>query len=72
MKYFKKNNFKLLDIFTKMAPVKDIRMVKNKNTGQMRDFAFIEFYTIDVFIFIFVLISEVNLHFDSFRKLKLF
>jgi RNA recognition motif-containing protein len=31
-----------------MAPVKDIRMVKNKNTGQMRDFAFIEFYTIEV------------------------
>jgi RNA-binding protein 5/10 len=37
----------LLDIFSKIAPVKDIRMVKNKNTGQMRDFAFIEFYTID-------------------------
>jgi len=32
-------------------------MVKNKNTGQMRDFAFIEFYTIDV-CFIFVLILE--------------
>jgi len=38
----------LLDIFGKIAPVKDIRMIKNKNTGQMRDFAFVEFFTIDV------------------------
>ena len=46
--YLLLNLIKLLDIFCRFAPIKDIRMVKNKNTGQMRDFAFIEFYTIEV------------------------
>ena len=35
----------LLDLFEKYAPIKDIRMIKNKMTGQMKDFAFIEFFT---------------------------
>lgn len=35
----------LLDLFNKYAPVKDIRLVKNRNTGNMKDFAFVEFFT---------------------------
>lgn len=35
----------LLDIFESYAPIKDIRMIRNKMTGQMKDFAFIEFFT---------------------------
>lgn len=34
----------LLDIFEEFASIKDIRMIKNKMTGQFKDFAFIEFY----------------------------
>ena len=30
-----------------MAPVKDIRLVPNKVTGGTKDFAFVEFYTIE-------------------------
>ena len=30
------------------APVKDIRMVRNKQTGKYRDFAFIEFFSVEV------------------------
>ncbi len=37
----------MLDLFGKYAPVKDIRMIKNKSTGLMRDFVFVEFFTID-------------------------
>ena len=37
----------LLDIFEKYASVKDIRMIKNRMTGQYKDFAFIEFYSAD-------------------------
>eukprot|EP01016_Furgasonia_blochmanni_P022293 TRINITY_DN2432_c0_g2_i1.p2 TRINITY_DN2432_c0_g2~~TRINITY_DN2432_c0_g2_i1.p2 ORF type:complete len:403 (-),score=63.59 TRINITY_DN2432_c0_g2_i1:1230-2438(-) len=46
------NETELLDAFNQFAPVKDIRMVKNKNTGLMRDFAFVEFYSIDVATFL--------------------
>lgn len=35
----------LLEIFEGMAPVKDIRMIRNKMTGKYKDFAFIEFYS---------------------------
>lgn len=35
----------LLDIFERYAPIKDIRMIKNKITGHMKDFAFIEFFS---------------------------
>jgi RNA-binding protein 5/10 len=41
------NETTLLDIFNKYATVRDIRLVKNKSTGLQRDFAFIEFYTIE-------------------------
>ena len=30
-----------------MAPVKDIRLVPNKVTGGTKDFAFVEFYTME-------------------------
>jgi len=36
----------LLEAFSKYAQVKDIRMIKDKNTGELRDFAFIEFFTL--------------------------
>ena len=35
----------ILDLFQGYGNVKDIRMIKNKMTGQMKDFVFIEFYT---------------------------
>ncbi|KRX09287.1 hypothetical protein PPERSA_05956 [Pseudocohnilembus persalinus] len=37
----------LLDIFQKFSQVKDIRLVKNKTTGAQRDFAFVEFFTVE-------------------------
>ena len=36
----------LLEAFSKFAQVKDIRMIKDKNTGELRDFAFVEFFTL--------------------------
>ena len=36
----------LLEAFSKFAQVKDIRMIRDKNTGELRDFAFIEFFTL--------------------------
>lgn len=35
----------LLDIFEGICPVKDIRMIRNKMTGVLKDFAFVEFFT---------------------------
>jgi RNA recognition motif-containing protein len=35
----------LLDVFEVICSVKDIRMIRNKMTGQLKDFAFIEFFT---------------------------
>ena len=35
----------LLNIFEAFAPIKDIRMIRNKLTGGNKDFAFIEFFT---------------------------
>lgn len=35
----------LLDLFEAFAPIKDIRMIRNKLTGQLKEFAFIEFFT---------------------------
>lgn len=35
----------LLDVFELICSVKDIRMIRNKMTGQLKDFAFIEFFT---------------------------
>jgi RNA-binding protein 5/10 len=35
-----------LDVFGRYAPVKDIRIVRNKHTNEQRDFAFIEFFSI--------------------------
>lgn len=35
----------ILDVFEKLAPIKDIRMIKNKSNGTNKDFAFVEFYT---------------------------
>lgn len=35
----------LLEAFSQYAQVKDIRMIKSKTTGKLRDFAFIEFFT---------------------------
>ena len=37
----------ILDIFQAIAPVKDIRMVPNKLTGGTKDFAFVEFFTME-------------------------
>jgi RNA-binding protein 5/10 len=34
-------------VFQSIAPVKDIRLVPNKMTGGTKDFAFVEFFTID-------------------------
>lgn len=34
-----------MSIFESYCSVKDIRMIKNKMTGQLKDFAFIEFFT---------------------------
>jgi RNA recognition motif-containing protein len=31
----------LLDLFEKFAPIKDIRMIRNKITGGNKDFAFV-------------------------------
>ena len=42
------NLIKLLDIMSRYAPVKDIRIPKYKNTGESKDFAFIEFYSQEV------------------------
>ncbi len=36
----------MLEAFAKYAQVKDIRMIKDKSTGEFRDFAFIEFFTL--------------------------
>jgi len=36
----------LLEAFSKYAQVKDIRMIRDKTTGELRDFAFIEFFTL--------------------------
>lgn len=36
----------LLEAFSKYAQVKDIRMIRDKTTGDLRDFAFIEFFTL--------------------------
>lgn len=36
----------LLEAFSRYAQVKDIRMIRDKNTGNLRDFAFIEFFTL--------------------------
>lgn len=37
----------ILDVFLPLAAVKDIRLVPNKQTGGTKDFAFVEFFTID-------------------------
>jgi RNA-binding protein 5/10 len=37
----------ILEAFSKYAQVKDIRMIKDKNTGELRDFAFVEFFTLE-------------------------
>ena len=34
----------MLDLFEKFAPIKDIRMIRNKMTGGNKDFAFVEFF----------------------------
>jgi RNA-binding protein 5/10 len=44
-KYFGLNQ--LLDIFSQYAQVKDIRMIRDRMTGELKDFAFIEFFTLD-------------------------
>ena len=35
----------LLELFESIAPVRDVRQIKNKMTGRFKDFAFIEFFT---------------------------
>lgn len=35
----------ILEVFEKLAAIKDIRMIKNRSTGDNKDFAFVEFYT---------------------------
>ena len=35
----------LLDLFEAFAPIKDIRMIRNKVTGGNKDFAFVEFFS---------------------------
>lgn len=35
----------LMDIFEKYAPLKDIRMIRNRATGGYKDFAFLEFFS---------------------------
>ncbi len=37
----------LLEGFSKYAQVKDIRMIRNRHTGALRDFAFIEFFSLE-------------------------
>jgi RNA recognition motif-containing protein len=37
----------LLDIFNQIAQVKDIRMIRDRISGEVKDFAFIEFFTLD-------------------------
>ncbi|EGR30144.1 hypothetical protein IMG5_140420 [Ichthyophthirius multifiliis] len=37
----------LIDSFEPYAKIKDVRLVKNKQNGQQRDFAFVEFYTLE-------------------------
>jgi len=31
----------ILEVFEKLAPIKDIRMIKNRTTGDNKDFAFV-------------------------------
>ncbi len=35
----------LLNLFEALAPIKDIRMIRNKITGGNKDFAFVEFFS---------------------------
>jgi RNA-binding protein 5/10 len=37
----------LLDLFSQIAQVKDIRMIRDRISGEIKDFAFIEFFTLD-------------------------
>jgi RNA recognition motif-containing protein len=37
----------LLNIFEGFAPIKDIRMIRNKISGGNKDFAFVEFFSPD-------------------------
>lgn len=35
----------LLELFESIVPVKDVRQIKNKLTGEFKDFAFLEFFS---------------------------
>ena len=37
----------LLEAFSIFAQVKDIRMIKDKISGEVKDFAFVEYFTLD-------------------------
>ena len=37
----------LFNVFSKFGEIKDIRLVKDKITVENKDFAFVEFYTLD-------------------------
>lgn len=45
--YLYKFTHKLLEIFGQYAQVKDIRMISDKISCEPKDFAFVEYYTID-------------------------
>jgi RNA-binding protein 5/10 len=36
-----------LEVFSKFAQVKDIRMIKDRMTYEKRDFAFVEYFTLE-------------------------
>jgi RNA-binding protein 5/10 len=37
----------LLEIFTQYAQVKDIRMIRDRITAELKDFAFVEYFTVE-------------------------
>lgn len=39
--------FKLLEIFSQFAQVKDIRMIRDKISAELKDFAFVEYFTVE-------------------------
>lgn len=62
----------ILDIFSPIASVKDIRLVKNKapkdpRMKEQKDFAFVEFYSVEDAenVFRYVTQNEVKLHGDT-------